>query len=116
MFEQVPGHFDFILTNPPYIPSALVDELLKDGRNEPRLALDGDINTEDGSKGFHTDGLDIIRNLIPDAKNHLAPRGIILMETGEYNAKAAASIAKSYGLKTKILKDLEGQDRVVEMH
>lgn len=115
LFEQVPGHFDFILTNPPYIPSSMVDELLKDGRSEPRLALDGDINTLDGSKGFHTDGLDIIRNLIPEAKEHLAPRGRILMETGEYNAKAAASIAKSYGLKTKIIKDLEGQDRVVEM-
>lgn len=115
LFEMVAGSFDFILTNPPYIPARMVEELLKDGRSEPRLALNGDINTEDGSEGWHTDGLDIIRSLIPQAKEHLAPMGTILMETGEYNAEAAAKIAQSYGLKTEIHKDLEGQLRVVEI-
>lgn len=115
LFEMVAGSFDFILTNPPYIPARMVEELLKDGRSEPRLALNGDINTEDGSEGWHTDGLDIVRSLIPQAKEHLAPMGTILMETGEYNAEAAAKIAQSYGLKTEIHKDLEGQLRVVEI-
>ena len=112
--------FDLILTNPPYIPHTMVDQLLADGRSEPRLALDGDIaiNGEkatawDGS--LCDDGLEIIRNLVFQAKKHLAPLGLILMETGEYNAKAAALHAQSHGFKTQIHKDLEGQLRVVEL-
>ena len=49
LFEMVPGKFDVILTNPPYIPASMVDELLQDGRSEPRLALDGDV-TDCGEK------------------------------------------------------------------
>lgn len=112
--------FDLILTNPPYIPHSMVSELLKDGRSEPRLALDGDVTltgdaayTIDGD--LADDGLEIIKNLIPQAKNHLSPLGIILMETGEYNAKATASIAENHGFQTKIHKDLEDQLRVVEI-
>lgn len=112
--------FDLILTNPPYIPHSMVNELLKDGRNEPRLALDGDVSltgdaayTEEGE--LADDGLEIIRNLIPQAKIHLSPLGIILMETGEYNAEAAALLAEKNGFKSRIHKDLEGQLRVVEL-
>lgn len=121
-FSQTGGwSFDVILTNPPYIPHSMVDDLLKDGRKEPRLALDGDVTltgdsayTIDGD--LADDGLEIIRNLIPQAKVHLSPLGIILMETGEYNAKVTALIAENHGFKTRIHKDLEGQLRVVEMN
>ena len=112
--------YDVILSNPPYIPHTMVDELLRDGRSEPRLALDGDITLEgdralaaDGSAV--DDGLAIIRNLIPQAQAHLAPRGEILMETGEYNAEATAALAETAGFNTEIHRDLEGQLRVVEM-
>ena len=60
------------------------------------------------------DGLEIIRNLIPQAQAHLAPRGSILMETGEYNAEATAALAEGMGFNTEIHRDLEGQLRVVE--
>lgn len=112
--------YDVILSNPPYIPHTMVDELLRDGRSEPRLALDGDITLEgdracadDGQPA--DDGLEIIRNLIPQAQAHLAPRGTVLMETGEYNAEAAAALAAVAGFNTEIHRDLEGQLRVVEM-
>ena len=119
LFEAVPYKFDFILTNPPYIPHSMVDSLLQDGRNEPRLALDGDITllgdralAPDGSE--LDDGLEIIRNLLPQIKEHLNPYGSFLMETGEYNAVATSDLARSLGFRTTILKDLEGQLRVVE--
>lgn len=121
LFEQVPGSFDIILTNPPYIPHSMVDKLLQDGRSEPRLALDGDV-TITGEKPYTIDGdladdgLEIIKNLIPQAKAHLSPLGTILMETGEYNALEAEQIGKSYGFKTSIHKDLEGQLRDVELN
>ena len=111
--------YDVILSNPPYIPHTMVDELLQDGRSEPRLALDGDITIEgdrarelDGQA--KDDGLEIIRNLLPQAQAHLAPRGAILMETGEYNAEATAALAEEVGFNTEIHRDLEGQLRVVE--
>ena len=114
--------YDVILSNPPYIPHTMVDELLRDGRSEPRLALDGDITLEgdralahDGSGKAANDGLEIIRNLIPQAQAHLAPRGTVLMETGEYNAEATAALAEQAGFNTDIHRDLEGQLRVVEM-
>lgn len=120
LFEQVPYTFDIILTNPPYIPHSMVDQLLEDGRNEPRLALDGDITilgdrayTIDGDEA--DDGLEIIRNLLPQAKRHLSPLGNMLMETGEYNAEQTATLAQQGGYKTRLLQDLEGQLRVVEM-
>ncbi len=113
--------YDVILSNPPYIPHTMVDELLQDGRSEPRLALDGDI-TIDGDRATNDrgepadDGLAIIRNLIPQAAAHLAPRGSILMETGEYNAEATAEFAEAAGFNTEIHRDLEGQLRVVEIY
>ena len=112
--------YDVILSNPPYIPHTMVDKLLLDGRSEPRLALDGDITltgdralTQNGSPA--DDGLEIIRNLIPQADTHLAPYGTILMETGEYNAEKTAELATEAGFLSNIHRDLEGQLRVVEM-
>ena len=116
LFEQLPMQFDIILTNPPYIPHKMVDELLQDGRNEPRLALDGDISPDSGNSSQTDDGLEIIRNLIPQMLEHLSPNGHFLMETGEYNAKAAERLAQRFAFKTSIIKDLEGQDRVVSGH
>ena len=112
--------YDVILSNPPYIPHTMVDELLQDGRSEPRLALDGDITLEgdrvrEADGQAKDDGLEIIRNLIPQAQAHLAPRGTVLMETGEYNAEATAALAEAAGFNTEIHRDLEGQLRVVEM-
>ncbi len=121
LFENIAHRFDIILTNPPYIPHTLVDELLKDGRSEPRLALDGDI-TISGERAFSlegaekNDGLEIIRNLLSQSREHLSPLGTILMETGEYNAKKAAALGERCGYKSLIHKDLEGQLRVVELN
>lgn len=110
LFDMVPGKFDVVLTNPPYIPSSMVDELLQDGRNEPRLALDGDV-TSIGEKSLSTDGLELIRRLIPDIKEHLNPLGSMIMETGEYNAESAAELAAKCGFKPELYRDLEGQLR-----
>ena len=115
LFEKVEGQFDFILTNPPYIPSKMVDELLKDGRNEPRLALDGDLGVPEPVEGPQ-DGTHLIKILLQQPCKHLAQNGTILMETGEYNAQATADFAQKAGFATEIHRDLEGQLRVVEMH
>ena len=109
LFSAIPKRFDMILSNPPYIPSKMVDELLKDGRSEPRLALDGDAYEEPSN-----DGLSIIRRLVPQCMEHLNEGGILIVEAGEYNALETKTIFEKSGFShVKIIKDLEGQARDV---
>lgn len=86
---------------------------MADGRGEPLLALDGDIS-ENGDFSGTSDGLEVARRLALEAKNHLSPNGIFLMETGEYNADAAAVFLRLNNFRDiKIERDLEGEKRVV---
>lgn len=107
------GIYDIIVSNPPYVPASETTELLKDGRNEPRLALDGDVTLEGKPSGTN-DGLALIRNLIPQAYRFLIPGGMLILETGEYNAEETERIMQEHGFKeTKLYHDLEGQLRNV---
>ena len=98
--------FDMILSNPPYVPTNLTEELLSDGRSEPRLALDGD-----------SDGLGIIRRLVEEAKNHLKKGGVFFLEAGEYNVEEAGKCLLNAGFTDIFIhKDLAGLLRLVEAH
>ncbi|MBQ4554687.1 MAG: peptide chain release factor N(5)-glutamine methyltransferase [Spirochaetaceae bacterium] len=98
--------FDMILSNPPYVPTNLTDELLSDGRSEPRLALDGE-----------SDGLGIIRRLVVEAKNHLKEGGVFFLEAGEYNVEEAGKCLLNAGFTDIFIhKDLAGLLRLVEAH
>lgn len=98
--------FDMILSNPPYVPTNLTEELLSDGRSEPRLALDGE-----------SDGLGIIRRLVVEAKNHLKEGGVFFLEAGEYNVEEARKCLLKAGFTDIFIhKDLAGLLRLVEAH
>ena len=98
--------FDMILSNPPYVPTNLTEELLSDGRSEPRLALDGE-----------SDGLGIIRRLVEEAKNHLKEGGVFFLEAGEYNVEEAGKCLLNAGFTDIFIhKDLSGLLRLVEAH
>lgn len=72
VFDSVPRtKYDVILSNPPYEPTSLCDELPKEFHHEPRMALDGG-----------EDGLDIIRKLLRQARERLQPHGVVLIEVG----------------------------------
>jgi release factor glutamine methyltransferase len=94
LFENVLPTFDLIVTNPPYVPHSESVELLKDGRSEPLLALDGDVD-EYGEYDFTDDGLSLIRRLVPQCYEHLNRNGVLIMETGEYNAEETAELNKA---------------------
>jgi ribosomal protein L3 glutamine methyltransferase len=66
-----PAKYDLILSNPPYEPSALVDTQTPEFAAEPRMAHDGG-----------ADGLVIIRKLLRQARDRLAPHGIVVIEVG----------------------------------
>jgi ribosomal protein L3 glutamine methyltransferase len=63
--------YDLIISNPPYVDTAGMAQLPRECRAEPRLAFDGG-----------TDGLDIVRRILKDAKRHLTSRGGLLCEIG----------------------------------
>jgi release factor glutamine methyltransferase len=69
--------FDLIAANLPYIPAGEIAALSAEVRQDPALALDGG-----------TDGLDLIRRLVADAPDRLAPGGALLLEIGIGQADA----------------------------
>ncbi len=96
--------WDLVVSNPPYVPDSVAKGLLSDGRGEPLLALAGG-----------EDGLDLVRALAQAARKALAVGGILLVETGEYNAGKAAEYFRELGYSDVVIhRDLEGQERVVE--
>jgi release factor glutamine methyltransferase len=104
-------NFDIIISNPPYIPSELTTRLLEDGRSEPRLALDGDFKDTQNSE---KDGTSLIKRLIPESYKRLKNGGILILETGEYNADKTECLMKKNGfINTEIFLDLAGLKRVV---
>jgi release factor glutamine methyltransferase len=75
-------HFDLIISNPPYIPSAEIATLQTEVRDfDPRAALDGG-----------ADGLDFYRKLAVEAKPFLKPDGKIMLEFGDGQAGAIRKI------------------------
>lgn len=63
--------YDLIISNPPYEPSAHVDKQDPEFAAEPRLAHDGG-----------PDGLVIVRKLLRQARERLAPHGVVAVEIG----------------------------------
>jgi release factor glutamine methyltransferase len=94
--------FDFILSNPPYVPLRECDNLPSDVRNyEPHLALFGG-----------TTGLEIYSRVIPKVTAHLAFGGYLLMELGIGQAETVREFAKKAGLFVEtILNDLQNIPR-----
>lgn len=98
------ARFDVLVSNPPYIPSRVIDGLEPEVRDyEPRLALDGSV-----------DGLKFYRILAAEGKNHLRHGGAIYLEIGWDQSEAVSALfaAEGYsGIRT--VKDMAGLDRVV---
>lgn len=65
------GGYDLVISNPPYEPSAHVDKQDPEFAAEPRLAHDGG-----------ADGLVIVRKLLLQVRDRLAPHGIVAIEIG----------------------------------
>lgn len=96
--------FDLVVSNPPYIASAVIDTLDPEVReHDPRLALDGG-----------ADGLDAYRTLASEALRLLKPSGVFALEVGYDQAQAVTAMMREAGaaqLRTAI--DHGGRDRVV---
>ncbi len=96
--------FDLIVSNPPYIPSAVIETLEPEVRDrEPRMALDGG-----------GDGLYFYRKIVKEAPRYLAIGGTLMMEIGYDQAEAVSALLKEENYyNIEVLKDYGGNDRVV---
>ena len=105
LFGSLKGEvYDAVLSNPPYIPQSIIPNLERQVQFEPIIALDGG-----------KDGLDFVKMIASGAKAHLAPDGLLMMETGYDQGVCAPEILRGNGyLDVAVLKDLEGCDRVVK--
>jgi len=72
LYPPKEARFKLIISNPPYVPSAHIEDLPKEYRWEPHMAFDGG-----------ADGLDIIHRLINGASERLRDDGILILEVGE---------------------------------
>lgn len=97
-----PECVDILVSNPPYIESAVCATLDPRVRDfEPRLALDGGVR-----------GLDFYDRYLADALNLLKPGGRVFFEIGEGQGVAVAKLMGDYGFSDiAIEKDYAGHDR-----
>ena len=97
-----PSCVDILVSNPPYIESAVCETLDRRVRDfEPRLALDGGVR-----------GLDFYDRYLADALNLLKPGGRVFFEIGEGQGAAVVQLMGDYGFSDiAIEKDYAGHDR-----
>ncbi len=102
--DETADRFDVITSNPPYIPSFMLDQLPMDVRQEPLLALDGG-----------PDGLHFYRQIVPKALRLLKDGGLLAMEFGDGQRKELENLFIITGGwdKIRIIKDNAGKDRIV---
>lgn len=103
VFENVSGIFDIIVSNPPYIPSEVIDGLQKELFHEPRIALDGG-----------NDGYDFYRRIIDEGRSYLKIDGLMAFEVGHDQSDIVQKLFEEAGFYSiEIFSDLSGIRRVV---
>ncbi len=107
LFAPLPAdsQFDFVVSNPPYIADAEIEQLSNDVKlHEPHLALKGG-----------TDGLEIIRRLFAAVPAFLVSGGRLLIEfSPEQAERMLRLVAENESFRDpRILKDMAGRARVL---
>lgn len=104
LFENVTGKYEIIVSNPPYIRSAVIPTLMPEVKeHEPMQALDG-----------MADGLFFYRRIVEESKNYLTGGGMLYFEIGHDQAADVSELMQNAGLsEINVVKDFAGLDRVV---
>ena len=105
LFSEIPNEkFDIIVSNPPYIASAVIPTLMEEVRNhEPMSALDG-----------MEDGLFFYRKIVAESRNYLTKEGMLFFEIGYDQGQAVSEMMKEADFReVSVVKDFAGLDRVV---
>jgi release factor glutamine methyltransferase len=110
LFESFDGHLskgsiDFVVSNPPYVSEADLNELEPEIRDhEPLKALVGG-----------EDGLCFYKQIIKEAHEWLKPKGFLILEVGETQAETITKLIETEGHfeNIEITKDLQKIDRII---
>ena len=97
--------FDLIVSNPPYIETAVIETLSPEVQREPHIALDGG-----------TDGLDFYRRLLEVCPSHIKKGGALLLEIGYDQREALEALCKAHGFPCEFYRDFGGNDRVCAVY
>ncbi|WP_287387140.1 peptide chain release factor N(5)-glutamine methyltransferase [Lachnospira sp.] len=102
--DNLRNSFDIIVSNPPYIKTAVIEELDKEVKlHDPYIALDGS-----------SDGLKFYKKITEEAIHFLKKDGYLAYEIGSDQAEEVRDIMASKGfVNIEVYKDLSGLDRVV---
>ena len=105
LFFKIRGTYDVIVSNPPYIKSAVIPTLMPEVRDfEPMGALDGS-----------EDGLYFYREIVKQGVSYLVPGGYLLFEIGYDQGEAVSSMMRENNFEEiAVISDLAGFDRVVK--
>jgi len=99
VFSGLAGRrYRLIVSNPPYVTAASMRALPEEYRWEPRIALAGG-----------EDGLEMVRRILAEARHHLEPGGVIVVEVGDARAALEAAFPE---LSPTWLETRAGADRV----
>ena len=101
LFKNIPGKFDIIISNPPYVMTN--ETLPKEVLYEPHLAL------YSGPKG-----IDHIEEIFKNIKSHLNNKYLIALEINEKSETDITNLIKTYfekNINYKFMKDLAGKTR-----
>ncbi|MCB8888654.1 50S ribosomal protein L3 N(5)-glutamine methyltransferase [Vreelandella malpeensis] len=81
VFDALEGQrFDLIVSNPPYVDARDLATMPAEYRHEPSLAL-----------GAGSDGLDIVRRILREARDHLTDDGWLIVEVGNSDRHVEAA-------------------------
>lgn len=103
IFEN--DEFDAIISNPPYIRTAVIDTLEEELFSEPRAALDGG-----------EDGLAFYKNIISKYSNSLKKDGFILFEIGFDQKDEIVALAFAHDMLCDVSNDMSGNPRMAVLH
>jgi ribosomal protein L3 glutamine methyltransferase len=99
LFAALPGRYDLIVCNPPYVNRRSMQALPPEYRHEPALALDGG-----------EDGMDLVRRIVAEAAAHLSPHGVLVLEIGHERRHFEAAFPR---LEVAWLETSAGHDQVL---
>lgn len=105
LFENVTGKFDVLVSNPPYIRTCEIEELMPEVRDhDPFIALNG-----------HESGIYFYEKIINAAGEYLKRGSLVAFEIGCDQGKSVSELMINAGYyDVTVIKDLAGNDRVVK--
>ena len=97
--QALPGPYDLILCNPPYVCARSMQELPAEFRAEPEMALAGG-----------EDGMDFIRQLLDQAPSRMSDQAVLVLEIGHERAHFESAFPS---LEVVWLETSAGEDQVL---